>query len=135
MTELGCSCNNTIVAIDFDGTITKGDLYPEIGEIREHAKEIINGLQKRRCCVIIFTCREKKEAEMAREWLKKQGIIFNHFNQNCERRIQKYGCSARKIGADIYIDDRSIGFLTKSIDWLEIGEQITEYLDFKERSE
>ena len=36
-----------IIAIDFDGTITKEHLYPEVGEIEERTIEVLKKLQQK----------------------------------------------------------------------------------------
>lgn len=48
-----------VVAIDFDGTVTKENLYPKIGELREGVVDAINTIAKNNV-VCIWTCREGK---------------------------------------------------------------------------
>jgi len=37
------------------------------------------------------------------------GIFFDYYNENSDRKIQEYG-DCRKIGADLYIDDKNFGY-------------------------
>ena len=95
-----------IIAVDFDGTAHLGREYPFIGEpntelinfIREHQKDYV---------FILWTMREGKQLQYAKEWIKQQGIRFDFYNQNTQWNIQKYG-DRRKIYADYYIDDHNI---------------------------
>lgn len=113
-----------IVAIDFDNTITSGETFPEIAPIRDGAKRVINNLAtKYECCILIFTCREEGPAGMAAQFLRDEGVIFMHFNENCHRRIEFWNCDSRKLGADLYIDDK--GFASyNSIDWNAMEQHI-----------
>ena len=106
-----------IVAVDFDNTITSVDTFPEISPIRSGAKRVINNLvTKYGCCILIFTCREEQSAEDAKEFLKREGVMFMHFNENCQQRVKHWNADSRKLGADVYIDDK--GFASyDSIDW------------------
>lgn len=98
-----------IIAIDFDGTITKNSPYPKMGGLRKNCKETIDFIRKNNF-VVLWTCREGKFLEEALIFLKKNNIEFDAINDS--------GSSSRKIVADIYIDDRNI--FCEEIDWLKI---------------
>jgi len=106
-----------IVAVDFDNTITSKDTFPEISALRQGAKRVINTLvTEYGCCILILTCREGESAEAAKQFLHENGIIFMHFNENCQERVKYWNWDTRKLGADIYIDDK--GFASYNfIDW------------------
>lgn len=106
-----------IIAIDFDDTIAY-TLYPEIGEMRGDAKEIINKLHEEGNEIIIWTCRWDEPLEIAKEWLKEMDIKHHHINEHMPRLIEKYGNDTRKIYADVYIDDKNLGGIPD--DWNEI---------------
>ena len=108
------------IAIDFDGTIVE-NAYPEVGELRENAKSIINQLYEDGHTLIINTCRSGRYSDEAKDFLIRNKIKFHFFNENCPTLIQKYRGDCRKISADVYIDDRCIGGLPS---WLEIYELI-----------
>lgn len=94
-----------IIAIDFDGCLEVGNNYPFIGEpntelvnfIREHQNDYI---------FILWTMREGKQLNYAKEWIKQQGIRFDFYNQNTPWNIAKYG-DRRKVYADYYVDNNN----------------------------
>ena len=92
-----------IIAIDFDGTITKTHEYPAVGKINEKAIEVLKKLQQKGHILCLWTCREGKELHDAVKSLYDEGIIFDYINN------APYSESRRKIVADIYIDDRNFG--------------------------
>lgn len=91
-----------LVAIDFDGTITKKDDFINKEIIfNKKAIKYIQKIRKLPVKMILWTCRENEKLEVAVNELKKIGIEFDYLNQdNGKRRIHK------KISADFYIDDR-----------------------------
>jgi len=106
-----------IVAIDFDGTIVT-DKYPEIGEIKDGAKEAINQLYADGYTIIIWSCRTGINKARAIEWLVKQGIKFHYFNESSYENLKQHEFKdTRKVFANLYIDDR---MLFKLPTWDEI---------------
>jgi len=97
-----------IVSVDFDGTIAKND-WPNIDKLRFLAKYVLNKLREWNCILILNTCREGLYLEQARKFLVTNGIFFDYYNENSDRKIQEYG-DCRKIGADLYIDDKNFGY-------------------------
>lgn len=106
-----------VIAIDFDGCITKKNVFPEIGEIREHAIDAIKNLQAHGHKVVLWTCREGKYLDAAREVLKAYGIELDGYNYS------PYQLQSRKIVADVYIDDKNV-FMVDDVDWYKIEEYI-----------
>lgn len=106
-----------VVAIDFDGVIVE-EQYPEIGPLRPGAKETIAWLYSTGNAVVINSCRAGEEERAMIDFLRTQGIPFHAANENLRHRIEKYGQDCRKIGADLYIDDRSV--FADEIDWQDI---------------
>ena len=103
---------NKVISIDFDGTITKENLYPNIGEFRENAVECIKKLQKYNNC-FLFTCRQGKTLVSALKALEEKGVqlcIFSPYDFDA--------AFGRKPIADYYIDDRAM--FDKEPDWYEI---------------
>ena len=96
-----------VVAVDFDGTITKKQEYPEVGEINDRAIEVLKKMQKK-YTLCLWTCREGKELDDAIKALKERGLEFKYVNES------PYESDCRKIIADVYIDDRALGGIT---DW------------------
>lgn len=105
------------IAIDFDGTIVEEN-FPYIGKMKPFANKVINRLHYAGHQIIINTCRVDDMADQAREFLVNKKIHFDVFNENHPELIEKFGNDCRKLGADIYIDDKSI--FCQNVDWLEI---------------
>ncbi len=98
---------NIKIAIDFDGTIVDHE-YPEIGKEKLFAFETLKSLQKQGCRLILWTIRTGRELEEAVEFCRQKGVEFYAVNRNYpEEKFEED--VARKIEADIYIDDRNIG--------------------------
>lgn len=97
-----------IFAIDFDGTIVRDD-YPHVGDLIPEAAEAIRELKRMGHQVIIWTCREGPARDAMIYFLKQQEIPYDRVNEHVPEQIQRYGADPRKIFANYYIDDRSIG--------------------------
>ncbi len=111
-----------ILAIDFDGTIVD-EVFPKIGPLREGAKEYIRKLYDDGHYIIIWTCREGEYRVMAKFFLQDNFIPYHKMNSPNPEGVERYGFDPRKIGADIYIDDRGVlGIPT----WPEIYRIVTE---------
>lgn len=112
-----------IVAIDFDGTIAREN-WPHIGDPIPGAFDAIAELSDARHCLILNTCREDKKLAEAKNWLHKNNVLrhFSEFNENDATLSRFFANDSRKIGADVYIDDKGIGCPKKSgiVDWKEI---------------
>lgn len=97
-----------ILAIDFDGTITKYDDFSTFSldtPPMEDAVEVINELYDAGCIIIIWTCRDGEHVEHMKEWLRKYKIPYSYINQNIP---DLPFATSRKIYADKYIDNRDI---------------------------
>lgn len=108
------------LAIDFDDTIVES-LYPNIGELRKDAKEIINKLYEEGHYIIINTCRAEDYELMAEQFLNQHQIHFHKMNANRAQDILFFGMDCRKISADVYIDDKNLMSLISGMPpWKEI---------------
>ncbi|HMM16295.1 MAG TPA: hypothetical protein PKC47_02025 [Petrimonas sp.] len=105
-----------IVAVDFDGTIVHDD-YPRIGDPVTGAIETLRKLKKEGYILILWTCRTGLLLAQAVKFCAENGIRFDAINANPRSEIIKWDSDPRKIGADIYIDDRGISKLPS---WDEI---------------
>jgi hydroxymethylpyrimidine pyrophosphatase-like HAD family hydrolase len=110
-----------IIAVDFDGTLHTGE-YPAIGASAPYAAEIIQRLSAEGHYIIIWTCREGVYQTDMINWLIEHEIPFNRVNNHAPGRVEEYGYNARKVFADIYIDDRQVGGLPT---WNEIYDIIS----------
>lgn len=104
-----------VIAVDFDGTIVE-HRYPEIGEERPFATEILKMLIADRHKLILWTVREGKLLEEAIKWCEDRGVTFYAVNSDSSERFNEaksknFSC---KLNADVFIDDCNIGGLP---DW------------------
>lgn len=96
------------IAVDFDGTLFTEDRFPEVGDPYVHMIDLIHRLKNAGCKIILWTNREGKLLEDAVAACKEYGLTFDAVNDNLPDRIEKYGSNCRKVGADLYIDDKAI---------------------------
>ncbi len=99
------------IAIDFDGTIVE-HAYPEIGKPIPFAIETLLQLQKDNHKLILWTVREGDLLQEAIDYCAERGLYFYAANENYigEDRSK----AGRKLGVDMFIDDRNLGGLP---DW------------------
>lgn len=107
-----------IYAIDFDGTICE-NRWPEIGPVIPEAAAAIRELHRMGHTIIIWTCRQGDKLAEALDWLRANDIPFDYANENDPERVSMYDNDSRKIGADVYIDDKNAGHWS----WREIVEE------------
>ena len=98
------------IAVDFDGTIVE-HAYPDIGKPIPLALDVLRKLrEEEHHKLILWTMREGSLLQEAVDYCEKNGVYFYAFNKNYpEEDMQNR--SPRKIGVDIFIDDRNIGGL------------------------
>jgi len=104
-----------IIAVDFDGTIVEHK-YPEIGEERPYATEVLKMLIAERHKLVLWTMRTGDLLNEAIKWCSDRGVDFYAVNSENsdmfdEKRDERYSC---KINADVFIDDKNVGGLP---DW------------------
>lgn len=120
-----------IYAIDFDGTLVNSQ-YPYIGEERKlsthmldktgiekfiPATDFCKELQRKGHKLILWTCREGEPLQEALRWCLYRGLIFDAVNDDLPQVKQCFPDAlkswegskrARKIHADVYIDDKAV---------------------------
>lgn len=110
-----------IIAVDFDGTIVT-HAYPAIGKPIPFAIESLKQLQKiDHHQLILWTCREGELLQQAVDYCHDRGLDFYAVNTNFPEEEPSDGMGARKLTADLFIDDRNLGGLP---DWGIIYEMI-----------
>lgn len=98
-----------IFAVDFDGTLIKGNTWPDLnGEMNRPMIDYLNMERSRGTKVILWTNRSGQALEDAIDICKAHGLEFDAVNENLPEIIKAYGNDSRKISADRYIDDRAI---------------------------
>lgn len=97
-----------ILAVDFDGTITKYNEYPHCGAIREKAAEVLQDLHSRGCIIILWTCRDDENLLKAIDYCVRNEIPIDYANCNT-KELREAGFTGPKIFANYYIDDLNLG--------------------------
>ena len=116
-----------IIAIDFDGTISRGK-FPAIDGLQPYAAETINRLYQAGHYLIINTCRSGDQLVSAINFMLRQGIPFHCVNDNHPDQIAMYNNNSRKIYAHLYIDDKNLGGFPG---WLQCEEIINNLIQCK----
>ncbi len=114
---------NKIVAIDFDGTISKFNGWAgkyNYGSMISDASKYMNLLKDSGWKIIIYTTRN--EDETVKKYLNKYDIPFDFINEN---PYQPFGSNPNKLYFDIILDDRAINFKGS---WADAYKKI---IDFK----
>jgi histidinol phosphatase-like enzyme len=115
-----------VIAVDFDGTISTDPNMAKFEDLRlqPECKRVLFRLWDSGTRMILWTCRTGAVYDEALNFLLANGILqyFEAFNDQLADIKDKYHPNiSRKVGADVYIDDKNIGTV---IDWLEIEKQI-----------
>ena len=95
------------IAVDFDGTLFT-DEYPKIGKPKWR---VINWCKERKekgDILVLWTCREGESLREAIGMCREVGLIFDYVNQNDASLKKQFGNDCRKVGADIYLDDKAM---------------------------
>lgn len=99
------------IAIDFDGTIVE-HAYPQIGKPIPFAIETLLQMQKDNHKLILWTVREGRLLQEAVDYCAERGLHFYAVNENYMGEDRSK--AGRKLGVDMFIDDRNLGGLP---DW------------------
>lgn len=111
-----------LIAVDFDGTIVTHE-YPKIGREIPFAIDTLKRLQSEfHHQLVLWTMRDGKELDEAVEYCRARGLEFYAVNASYPEEVFEPGMS-RKVNADLFIDDRSLGGLP---DWGVIYRMIAE---------
>lgn len=103
-----------IIAIDFDGTIVE-HAYPDIGKSIPFAIETLLLMQKDGHKLIMWTVRRGRLLQDAIDYCAGRGLFFYAENENYRGESKEMGDEvSRKLGVDMFIDDRNLGGLP---DW------------------
>lgn len=105
---------NKVIAVDFDGTLFAKGGYPAFGAPNSgliHALRYLK--EKNGCQLILWTCREGELLDAAIRACRNVDLEFDAINECVQARREKYG-NSRKVGADIYIDDKCLNLSNSS---------------------
>lgn len=95
-----------IIAVDFDGTIVE-HAYPKIGKPIPFALETLKQIQKDGHKLLLWTVRTGPLLNDAIKYLNDNNLRFYAYNQN--EPDEDNAKAARKLNADMFIDDRNVG--------------------------
>ncbi len=98
--------NDLVIAVDFDGVICHSK-YPSVDNLDYEIIDLLKQLKEKGVYLILHTCRHSNALDNAINAVNEKGLFFDAYNENLTCRIEVYG-ECRKIGADIYIDDKDI---------------------------
>lgn len=98
--------SNKDIAVDFDNTIAKTK-YPEIIAPIGETIEFLRKAKENGATIILWTCRESEDLDDAVKWCRENNVPIDYVNENDPVRTEWFGNDSRKIGADLYIDDKS----------------------------
>ena len=100
----------TIWAVDFDGTLTVGSQFPNIGKPNEKLIAVLKMAKLSGVKLILWTCRGGDSLNEALSWCIEQGLEWDAVNDNIPEVIAAFGSNPRKVMAHYYIDDRAFHF-------------------------
>lgn len=131
MKDFTDNANAPIVAIDFDGTITARNTYPNFTEPRKYAKQVINFLVDIGVNVVVWTCRDTGIDQNSHrvidditpmiQYLEQHGIKYTAINKSSH--LSPFTYQARKVYAHMYVDDKAYG-------WREYDEAMVSVLAY-----
>lgn len=84
-----------IIAVDFDGTISRGK-FPAIDGEQPYAGESLRKLHDEGHKIIIWTCRTGEQLLNAINWLLERKIPFDRVNDHDPKNVAKYGEGGKK---------------------------------------
>lgn len=105
-----------VLAVDCDGTLTKANEYPNLGEFREGALDALRLFQRAGGKVLLWTCRQGRPLAEALDAMDAKGFVPDWVNSPTII-TQSY-----KPYYDLLIDDRALGC---PLDWGFIGRLLT----------
>lgn len=97
-----------IYAVDFDNTISLHAHFPNVGKPNTELIKWLNERQADGDILILWTCRCGKHLDMAVDFCKRHGLVFDYINENVPELVEKFGNDCRKIFANKYIDDCAV---------------------------
>ncbi|WAB25007.1 hypothetical protein M3_0056 [Lysinibacillus phage vB_LfM_LysYB1] len=115
-----------IIGVDFDGTITQQPDMADTMTLQPECKRVLEKWKYAGVRLVLWTCRTGTAFDNALAFLEANDMLhlFDAVNDQLPEMYEKYEIISRKLGADIYIDDRNLGCV---IDWKKFEAQL-EYL-------
>jgi len=101
------SHERTIIAVDFDGTLSFGE-WPGVGPSNDELFAFLKSRREKGDAIILWTCRAGDDLDVAVKFCSDRGLEFDAVNDNLPEIVSMYGNNSRKITCDYYIDDRAV---------------------------
>lgn len=117
-----------VIAVDFDDTIAKTE-YPKIIDPIPETIKFLREAKENGAEIILNTCREGKELQEALNWCKENNVPIDRANENSPTRIKILG-DCRKIGADLYLDDKACSLWHDRRDWNDLMSSLFDVIYF-----
>lgn len=108
-----------IIALDYDGTIALNS-WPQAGDPNW---PIINKAKAEKAAgsrLILWTCREGEELDIALAACAEWGLEFDAVNDNLPEMKEAWGNNPRKIFANEYWDDRAVNPILAEKLWKDV---------------
>ena len=96
-----------VIAVDFDGTITETDTFPEIKSINETVVYALKNAKSKGAKIILWTCRSGENLVAAVKKCYELGITLDAVNENLPEVKAYFGYDTRKVWATEYWDDKN----------------------------
>lgn len=96
-----------VIAVDFDGCLCTNN-WPDIGQPNRQLIRMLKTARLRGNKIILWTCREGEALDAAVKWCARHGLQFDAVNDNVHEMNELFHNNSRKVGADIYIDDKAM---------------------------
>lgn len=112
-----------LIAVDFDGCICT-NAWPEIGKLRPGCYRVLKRLAGEGHTLVLWTCREGKDLLAATHFCLTHGLSFADYNANPHELADLYGRDPRKLGADVFIDDRNLAWYGAEFDWAVVEAEL-----------
>jgi len=114
VTKYGKQCRNSIIAVDYDDTITEYRPYPEKAPLNPKAKKYLDKLHEAGFEIILWSARLEKDYDEAYD------RCVNEFGLSYLHKDNPYFVhgSTGKLIASFYIDDHS--YINKKVPWRKI---------------
>lgn len=94
------------IAVDFDGTLCFSN-WPDVGPANDRLIDSLKEMKRTGIRLILWTCRDGDQLEIAVEWCRENGLIFDAVNNNLPELVELFGSNSRKVCCDYYIDDKN----------------------------
>ena len=124
-----------VIAVDFDGTLAQDD-FPHVG-VQIGAFPWLRRIKEEPdIYLVLWTCRTGTPLQEAVDFCVQMGVEFDSVNEHSPLG-KEFVNPGRKIGADIYIDDKALGCPLRQdsvtskpyADWDIIGPEVLTRID------